>query len=340
MDPRVELRHLRYFVAVAEELHFGRAALRLHLAQPPLSQQIRRLEEIVGAPLFLRTSRSVRLTAAGEVLLERARRTLRLVEEDLEEARLVGRGAAGGLRVGIIGSLTLTPVPELFGRYRREYPRVQLLLQDSYTSGVTAGLRSGTLDVGFLRDGGPVPGLHVEVIYREPFLAMVPAGHRLAAREAISAGELRDEPFVLFPTLAGERAYERTLSLCEAHGFRPAVVQEAPHWLTILRLVGAGLGVTIAPACVAQIAGDGVACLPIVEPRRGGQSRAQVTSEIELAYGSGDERPLVLAFASMVRRSFGLEATPGAASKESRNRKVGRAAKKNGQSADKEGNTA
>ena len=302
MDHDVELRHLRYFVAVAEELHFGRAAERLHLAQPPLSQQIKRLEEIVGHALFIRTSRSVRLTAAGEVLLERARRTLRHVQEDIEETRLVGRGEAGGLRVGIIGSLTLTPVPELFGLYRREYPRVHLLLQDSYTSGVTSGLKRGTLDVGFLRDGGPEPGLHVEVIYREPFLAMLPKTHRLLSVDrppkAISAALLRDDAFVLFPTMAGERAYERTLSLCEVHGFRPTVVQEAPHWLTILRLVGAGLGVTIAPACVAQIAGPNVVALPL--------TGTTVMSEIELAYATGEDRPLVLAFAQMVRQSFGV----------------------------------
>ena len=111
MDRDLELRHLRYFVAVAEELHFGRAAARLHLAQPPLSQQIRRLEEILGYPLFVRTSRAVRLTAAGEVFLERARRTLRNVHDDLEEARAIGRGDEGSLRVGFIGSGMLTPLP-------------------------------------------------------------------------------------------------------------------------------------------------------------------------------------------------------------------------------------
>src|SRR5215831_16743869 len=129
MDDRdIELRHLRYFVAVAEELHFGRAANRLHLAQPPLSQQIRKLEEILGYPLFLRTSRAVTLTAAGEVFLERARRTLRNVQEDLEEARSIGRGEEGTLRVGFIGSGMLTPLPAMLGRYRRLYPRVQLQL--------------------------------------------------------------------------------------------------------------------------------------------------------------------------------------------------------------------
>lgn len=118
MSAEIELRHLRYFVAVAEELHFGRAALRLHLAQPPLSQQIRRLETIVGSPLFTRTSRAVKLTSAGEVFLQRARRTLLTVREDLEEARSVARGEIGSLKVGFIGSCMLTAIPALLGSYR------------------------------------------------------------------------------------------------------------------------------------------------------------------------------------------------------------------------------
>ena len=124
----MELRHLRYFIAVAEELHFGRAALRLHLSQPPLSQQIRQLEEILGHALFTRTSRAVKLTSAGEVFLERARRIMRSVEQDMEEARSVGRGEEGFLRVGFIGSAMLTPLPAMLGRYRRLYPKVNLQL--------------------------------------------------------------------------------------------------------------------------------------------------------------------------------------------------------------------
>ena len=167
-------RHLRYFVAVAEELHFGRAAERLHLAQPPLSQQIRKLEEILGYPLFVRTSRAVRLTAAGRVFLERARRTLRNVQEDLEEARSIGRGDEGSLRVGFIGSGMLTPLPAMLGQYRHLYPRVQLQLSESYTASIAASLYRGTLDAGFLRDGGPIEGLHVESLFSEPFVAVLP----------------------------------------------------------------------------------------------------------------------------------------------------------------------
>jgi DNA-binding transcriptional LysR family regulator len=295
-DRDLELRHLRYFVAVAEELHFGRAAERLHLAQPPLSQQIRKLEEILGYPLFQRTSRAVRLTAAGEVFLERARRTLRNVREDMEEARSIGRGDEGFLRVGFIGSGMLTPLPAMLGRYRELYPRVQLQLSESYTSGIAQSLSRGALDAGFLRDGGPTQGLHVETLFSEAFVAVLPSTHRLADRNMISTSDLREEPFVFFAPTAGALAYEKPISLCEEHGFSPRVVQEAPQWLTILRLIGAGLGVSIAPACVRQIAGENVACPAL----RG----AHVMSDIELAFRAGEDRAVVKAFAAVARASF------------------------------------
>jgi DNA-binding transcriptional LysR family regulator len=297
MDRDIELRHLRYFVAVAEELHFGRAAARLHLAQPPLSQQIRKLEEILGHPLFVRTSRAVKLTAAGEVFLERARRTLRNVQEDMDEARSVGRGDEGTLRVGFIGSSMLTPLPAMLGRYRQLYPKVQLLLSESYTANIAASLNRGALDAGFLRDGGRVDGLHVEPIFSEPFVAVLPKTHRLAGRSNISPGDLRDEPFVFFTPGAGRLAYDKPMSLFEEYGFRPHVVQEAPQWLTILRLVGAGLGVSVGPACTRQIAVPNVACP--------GLRGAKVTSDIELAYREGEDRAVVGAFAAVARESFG-----------------------------------
>lgn len=296
MDQDIELRHLRYFVAVAEELHFGRAAQRLHLAQPPLSQQIRKLEEILGYALFTRTSRSVRLTAAGEVFLERARRTLRNVQEDLDEARSIARGEVGFLRVGFIGSSMLTSLPAMLGQYRRQYPKVHLQLSENFTSNLIQSLTKNTLDAAFLRDGDPTDGLSIEPLFSEPFVAVLPSNHPLAKRKAISAAGLRDEPFVFFTPAAGSRAYRKTISLCEEHGFRPRVVQEAPQWLTILRLVGAGLGVSIAPACVAQIATPDIACCPL----RG----AKVQSDIELAYRATDDRAIVKSFRKIARASF------------------------------------
>ena len=293
MNQYVELRHLRYFVAVAEELHFGRAANRLHLAQPPLSQQIRKLEEIVGHALFTRTSRAVKLTSAGEVFLERARRTLRKVQEDVEEAQRVGRGEVGFLRVGFIGSSMLTALPGMLGRYRRQYPKVNLQLAEFHTSGIIQQLLDDAMDVGVMRDSGPTDGLVVERLFCEPFVWVVPRRHSLAKRKALSGAELRDEPFVMPPVIASRRAYDKMVSLCEECGFRPQVVQEAPQWLTILRLVGAGIGVTVAPACVQRIATPDVVCRKV--------QRTRTRSDIELAYRIGEDRAIVKTFCDVAK---------------------------------------
>ena len=300
MNPAIELRHLRYFVAVAEELHFGRAAARLHLAQPPLSQQIRKLEDLVGHPLFLRTSRAVKLTPAGEVFLDRARHTLRKVDQDVEAARSVGRGELGSLTVGFIGSSMLTPLPAMLGRYRSEYPGVNLQLREHYTAGVVQMLLDGTADVGFLRDGGPTEGLETNAVWSEPFVVALPRRHALARQSVLSPAQLRAEPFVFFPRSMGHLAYDRTVSVCEEHGFRPNVVQEAPQWLTILRLVGAGLGVTVAPACVAPLAPPAAVCRAL----RG----VRVRSVVELAHRKGDDRPVVREFCGIAREAFGAAA--------------------------------
>jgi DNA-binding transcriptional LysR family regulator len=173
---------------------------------------------------------------------------------------------------------------------------VNLQLHESYTSLVVQKLLKGELDAGFLRDGGRIPGLEVEPLFSEPFIAVLPKKHPLAKHKTISAKDLRDEPFVFFTPAAGTLAYEKPVSLCEEHGFRPNVVQEAPQWLTIMRLVGAGLGVTIAPACVKQVAAPDVQCVSL--------RRATVQSDIELAYRSNEDRAIVAAIAAVARQSF------------------------------------
>jgi len=301
MDQEIELRHLRYFVAVAEELHFGRAARRLHLSQPPLSQQIRRLEELLGYSLFVRTSRAVRLTSAGEVFLERAQRTLRKMDEDVEAMRTVARGEAGTLTVGFIGSAMLTAIPAMLGLYRTRFPKVHLQLHEAYSSQVLRALKDGSLDVGFARDGDPTDGIEKEALFSEPFVAVLPAKHPLAQRSRLlDASKLAGEPFVFYSPLAGTRAYERPMSICEAAGFRPRVVQEAPQWLTIMHLVGAGLGVSIGPACVARIRTPEVVCLHLRTPPRARAAR----SEIDLAWRAGESRPIVEAFCRMAREEL------------------------------------
>ena len=293
----LELRHLRYLVAVAEELHFGRAARRLHIAQPPLSQQIRKLEETIGHALFQRTSRNVKLTAAGEELFQRAQQTLRKVVEDVDNTRRVGRGEVGTLTVGFIASSMLTVFPQMLSSYRRQFPEVELRLREFYTSGLLRALRDGTAEIGFTRDAGSdEDGVRTEVLLPEPYIAVVPVRHPLAQRSSLRVSDLRGEPFVLFSPGVGQSAWDKVERLCRQGGFRPQVVQEAPHWLSILRLVSAGLGVTIAPACVAGIADNQVRCL--------GLRDAKIFSHLELAYRENSLTELTSTFLALARKTF------------------------------------
>jgi DNA-binding transcriptional LysR family regulator len=301
MNGEIELRHLRYFVAVAEDLHFGHAAKRLHISQPPLSQQIRQLEELVGHALFQRTSRTVKLTAVGAALLERTRRTLLRIEEDLDFVRRVGRGETGSLRVGFIGSGMLTRLPAILGEYRRLYPDVELRLREFYTSSLIEALRDGSVDVAFLRDGGPIEDLCVDSVLEESFVAVVPQHHRLAKHSSIRAAQLKDEPFVFYAKSAGGTAWERTMTLCREDGFEAKIVQEAPHWVTILSLVSAGLGVTIAPECIRKIAGDGTVCLPLAGSH---------ATQIELAYRKEENSPVMREFCRLARLRFAEKTNP------------------------------
>lgn len=292
----IELRHLRYFIAVAEELHFSRAAERLHMAQPPLSQQIRQLEEWVGHPLFIRSSRNVCLTPAGKELYQRVLQTMRKLESDVRSAKQIARGETGTLTVGFVGSAMLTSLPKLLQHYRTQYPEVHLQLEEFYTSTLVQALQDETVDVGFLRDAELAEGLHLEKVFEERFVAILPATHRLATKKSIAIPNLRNEPFVLFRRAFGEGAWAKTVGMCEQHGFLPNVVQEAPHWLTILRLAGAGIGVTLAPACVSQIATSDVVCLPL--------QNALTRSNIELGYKENVTCAIANGFLRLARNTF------------------------------------
>src|SRR6201989_3039405 len=169
MKDAIELRHLRYFLAVAETLHFGRAAVKLEMAQRPLSQQIRKLETLVGAPLFERTTRGVTLTPAGAMLRERATATIARLDDDMEQTRRVARGGEGRLTVGFSGSVMFTELPMAIQAYRRAYPRVEVRLREMWTSNQLAALADGSIDVGFLRDGERRSELAITPLLQEPF---------------------------------------------------------------------------------------------------------------------------------------------------------------------------
>jgi DNA-binding transcriptional LysR family regulator len=299
MNDRVELRHLRYFLAVAETLHFGQAAEKLGMAQPPLSQQIRNLENNLGYSLFDRTTRGVRLTRVGQFFVERARTMLAKVANDVEMARRLGSGQEGALTVGFAGSIMFTSLPKAIRLYRRMHPNVELRLREGATDEQMPFLLDGTLDLGFLRDGEARDGLTIETILREPFVAVLPARHKLAGNPAISPAALKDEPFVLFARRMGTLAYDRTVACCEAEGFRPNFVQDAPQWPTVLRLVAAGLGVSLAPACVARIATPGVVFKRV---------RSRHWTSIDIGVKAKLDNPAAEAFLTIVRQQFSKRA--------------------------------
>lgn len=295
MKQEIEFRHLRYFLAVAETLHFSRAAAQLGMAQPPLSQQIRSLERILGHPLFQRTTRGVRLTKVGEFFRERARNTVTKMQDDVEMARRLGSGHEGVLTVGFSGSVMLTTLPKAIERYRRLYPKVELRLRELVTAEQMPSLLDGTLDLGFLRDGEPQDGLALESILRERFIAVLPTRHKLAGKVTIRPGDLRHEPFVLFARRMGPLAFDRTIACCEAEGFRPNVVQVAPQWPTVVRLVAAGSGISLAPACVANFAMPGVVYKKV---------RSRHWSSIDIGLRPNLDNPAVEALLSIVRSQF------------------------------------
>lgn len=267
MNERVELRHLRYFTAVAEELHFGRAAERLGIAQPPLSQQIKSLEELVGYTLFERRPQ-VRLTPAGEALLAVARRTLSQIEEGLDSTRRVGRGEGGKITVGFAASILTTALPEILRTYRERFPGVELRLRELSSAAQAAALSDGGIDVGFVREAVEHgAGLICEPILREEFVAVLPPAHRLAKRRELPLGELAGEPFVHFPRVVAPALYDQVGDICRRAGFQPRVVQEAQEWLTILGLVEAGLGVSLVPDSFRRLRWGGVQYRPLAPPR-------------------------------------------------------------------------
>ncbi len=268
MNAEIELRHLRYFLAVAETLHFSKAAQRLGMAQPPLSQQIKRLEQLIGHRLFDRTTRGVQLTLAGQLLAERARSTIEKVHDDLAQVRRLGRGEEGTLTVGFSGSVMFTNLPAAIESYRRRYPKVELRLRELVTSAQISGLLDGTLDLAFLRDGDPTEGIRMSTLLKERYVAVLPESHALARKRALRMSGLRDQPFIFFARRMGPLAFDRTMACCERNGFRPNIVQDAPQWPTLVRLVAAGLGVSLAPCCVANVTIPGAVYREVHQPCR------------------------------------------------------------------------
>lgn len=294
MDQRIELRHLRYFLAVAEELHFGRAAARLHLAQPALSQQIKQFETYLGITLLTRTSRSVQLTEAGEVLKDRAEGLLARLAWDLEEVGRVDRGESGQIHLRFINSTTTT-VSEIVSEFTTTHPDVVVRLSTGFTSNVLSALRRGTIDMGIVRDADPDPALVIRPLQVDPFVAVMPTSSPLARLDAVRAADLADYPLVLFPRSAGDRAFVTNMSVFYEAGIDQPVAHELSDWNSIIALVGAGVGVTVAPTTATGNLPPGVSLRAVVGP--------QTPSDIQLVTRADSRRPAV---AALVRHALAV----------------------------------
>lgn len=263
----IELRHLRYFIAVAEELHFGHAAARLNISQPPLSQQIQLLEQQVGARLLARTNRSVALTPAGKQFLADSRQILTQVEDATARAARLHQGQTGELRIGFTSSAPfIKAVSDTLSSFRRRYPDVHLQTREINTREQIAPLHDGTLDLGLMRNTQLPETLEWQVVLREPLLAMVPRDHPLAAQTCVTLGELAKEPFVFFDPHVGTGLYDDILGLMRRYGLTPVIAQEVGEAMTIIGLVAAGLGVSILPASFRRVQLSEMRWLPIAEP--------------------------------------------------------------------------
>lgn len=260
----IETRLLQQFVAVAEELHFNRAAERLHMAQPPLSQAIRKLESTVGAPLFVRTNRSVALTPAGVAFLVTARSTLRALEEGVAQTRRVAEGIEGHLTLTFINIAPYTPLLRALRGFRHASPGISFTMVEATTQEQVIALEEGRADIGFMRTPGTsVPHLRMTTVSSEPIVVALPAGHRLEAAPTIALELLKEDAFVASPRTLGKGFHDQLLSLCHAAGFVPNIVQHGRQMQTLIALVAAGFGVALLPASLTTSARTDVVFRPL-----------------------------------------------------------------------------
>ncbi|GLV53230.1 LysR family transcriptional regulator [Dictyobacter sp. S3.2.2.5] len=259
----MELRSLHYFIAVAETLHFSRAAERLHIAQPPLSQQIQRLEKEMGVQLFERTKRSVRLSAAGEVFLQEAYRTLAQAEQSIHAARAADRGEIGRLALGFVGSSAYGMLPAMIQAFRERFPQVELILREWTTVEQVQALHKEEIQIGFVRPPILDATLHHLTVQQEPFLVAVPVKHPLATSSSVSLSALADDPFIFVPSKLAPGLSHQMMDMCLQAGFQPRIAQEAIQFHVIISLVAAGLGIALVPACIRTFQRPDVVYLPL-----------------------------------------------------------------------------
>jgi DNA-binding transcriptional LysR family regulator len=300
----VELRHLRYFIAVAEELNFSRAAERMHMAQPPLSAAIRQLERDLGVDLFVRTTREVKLTEAGRAFLQGARRTLADAERAAEDAKRAAAGELGHLRIAYSWSTRFETLPALGRGFRAGHPDVELLAQEMWNARMPAAFQSGSIDIAVSLCPEIAAELELAPIRKERMVALLPEAHRLAGEEPIPLSALADEEFVVFPREIAPRLHDAFMAIFRRAGFEPRVRNESFHTGWDLGVLTEIPAVALAPQTVAGGLPDGIVAVALGEP----------TDSLEtcLVWRSDDSSPAVAAFVAIARSTFDpAPAAPG-----------------------------
>lgn len=260
----MELRHLKYFVAVAEELHFGRAAERLRIAQPPLSQQIKQLEAELDLLLFSRTKQRVGLTEAGEVFLKRAYEILNRVNYACEEAKRIARGEAGQLILAFTGSIAFDLLPLILRAFQERYPNINIVLRQLTTSEQIEALHEGSIHVGLLVMPVESITVNIEMLREEPFIVALPKTHPLANEvEPIELSRLANELFIMTPRNAGQSYYDAVISLCQHAGFSPKKTQEAQELHTAVSFVASGIGIALLPSSIQFVKNEEIVYLQL-----------------------------------------------------------------------------
>ncbi|MFD1560145.1 LysR substrate-binding domain-containing protein [Paraburkholderia silviterrae] len=281
----MDLRRLRYFLAVAEELHFGRAAQRMHVVQSAVSHQVKLLEQELGFSVLERSRHNVRLTVSGEIFLPEARDLLRRADEAMRRARASADGTVGRLAIGFVDNILWTMLPPIIRDFLQRWPQVELTLHPLDRSAQIEALRTSVIDIGIMPSPSPGHALKSVALAAAPLVAAIPEGHPLAARSSLSLVALASEPFVLFPRKMNSRLLEIIVACCASAGFAPRIVQEAEQLHTLLALVSAGLGVTLVPEWVARIPQLGVIYIPVDD--------LFTPYELIAAWNSGTDNPAV-----------------------------------------------
>ncbi|TNF61851.1 MAG: LysR family transcriptional regulator [Burkholderiales bacterium] len=289
----MEFRHLRCFTVLAEELHFGRAAQRLAMTQPPLSMSIRQLEAGVGARLFERNSRGVALTAAGQAFLPRAQALLEQAALAAREARDVGQGLAGRLQIGFAGTVLYRGLPQVLRGFAAAHPRLRLALRELSSSEQLVELVHDRLDLGFVHTTRVPPGFSQILVSSQPFMACLPADHPLAHRKRLPLEDLRSESFAVVMRAVSPDYHDRILAACADAGFEPSLAFELRHWLSVVSVIAQGLGVGLVPAALQQAGLPGVTFVPLTRPL--------APYDTHCLWRTGRDQPALGAFLATVR---------------------------------------